>query len=207
MAYTAAAAGVYRRGNMNHFLRIAHSIPVMPLLAAIRRKPELWKADTYLRDYPQGPFGEVESILLRFPPITVTELQEDADRLLADRRYDPHECVDRDEYRTLHEARPLVMNLMSLVQGERLGRIIINKIAPGGRIFPHADTEEHAAYWTRHHIVLEAAPGCQIRCEDEWFEFRQGECFWFNNALEHEVINNSANDRIAMVVDIRTSRW
>jgi mannose-6-phosphate isomerase-like protein (cupin superfamily) len=191
---------------MQNFLRLTSGLPVMPLLAAIRRKPEIWKADTYLRNYPQGPFGEVESIILRFPPVTVYELEDDAKKHLSDRRYDPHECVDRLEYKVLHEARPLVMNLMAFVQGERLGRVMINKIAPGGRIFPHADTEEHASYWTRHHIVLQGMPGCAIRCGDEQMEFRSGDCFWFNNKIEHEVLNNSADDRISMVVDIRTSQ-
>jgi len=191
---------------MNHFLLIANSLPVMPLLAAIRRRPEIWQADTYLRDYPQGPFGEVESIILRFPPVSVYELEEDAQKHLDDRRYDPHECVDRPEYKVLHEARPLVMNLMSFVQGERLGRVMINRIKPGGKIFRHADTPEHADYWTRHHIVIDAKPGCVIRCADEQFDFRTGDCFWFNNKLEHEVINNSSDDRISMVIDIRTSR-
>jgi hypothetical protein len=33
-----------------------------------------------------------------------------------------------------------------------------------------------------------------------------GEAWWFDNAQEHEVINNSADDRIHMIVDIRTSK-
>ena len=189
---------------MQNFHRIAQGLPVVPLLAAIKRQPGLWKEDTYLRDYPQGPFGEVESIILRFPPVTVYELQEDAEKHINDRRYDPHECVDRDVYLHLPEARKLVMNLMTFVGGERLGRIIINKIAPGGRIFPHADTPEHAEYWSRHHIVLQSEPGVNFRCGDEQVSMRQGECWWFDNRLEHEVTNNSADDRINMVVDIRT---
>lgn len=190
---------------MQNFLRIAQGLPVMALLAAIRRKPDLWKVDTYLQDYPQGPFGEVESIILRFPPVTVYELEADAKEHLEDRRYDPHECVDRDEYRALPQARPLVMNLMHFVGGERLGRVMINKIAPGGHIFPHADTPEHADYWDRHHIVLQSQPGANFRCEEEQVCMAPGDCWWFNNSLEHEVNNNSADDRIHMIVDIRTS--
>lgn len=194
------------RSAMRHFQKITTGLPVMPLLLAIKRRPELWQADTYLRNFPQGPFEQIESIMLRFPPVTVYELQADADKHLADRRYDPHECVDRPEYKLLHEARPLVMNLMHYVGGERLGRVMVNKICPGGRIYPHADSPEHAEYYTRFHIVLAAEPGCTIRCDDEEMQFRAGDCFWFNNALEHAVENNSADDRISMVVDVRTSR-
>jgi len=34
---------------------------------------------------------------------------------------------------------------------------------------------------------------------------RPGELWWFENAIEHEVTNNSANDRIHMIIDLRFS--
>ena len=33
-----------------------------------------------------------------------------------------------------------------------------------------------------------------------------GEIWWFNNQAEHEIINNSADDRIHLIVDIRVSK-
>jgi hypothetical protein len=33
-----------------------------------------------------------------------------------------------------------------------------------------------------------------------------GETWWFQNAVEHEVINNSPIERIHLVIDIRTSK-
>lgn len=176
---------------------------------AIKRRPELWKEDTYLRDYPQGPFGEIESIMLRFPVKRVMETEEELRKV--DSVYDQHENIDYPAYKLLHEARPLVMGLMAQVQGERLGRVMINKIMPGGQIFPHADTPAHCEYYTRFHIVLYGQPGAILMCGDddnghEQIEMRTGDVFWFNNALMHSVINNSAEERISMVVDIRTSR-
>jgi hypothetical protein len=189
---------------MNHFQVLASGVDVLPLLLAIKRRPELWKEDTYLRDYPQGPFGEIESIMLRFPPRSVHETE--AALKESQVHVDQHENVDYPAYKLLTEARPLVMNLMTRVGGERLGRVMINKIAPGGRIYPHADTPAHCDYYTRFHLVLWGKPGAVIRCADERLDMQTGDCFWFNNALEHEVINNSAEERISMVIDIRTSR-
>lgn len=185
-------------------MRLSSGIDTTPLLLAVMRRPEMWKEDTYLRDYPQGPFGQIESIILRFPPRTVHETEEALKQHLAN--FDQHENVDQPVYKLLPEARPLVMNLMHYVGGERLGRVIINKIAPGGVIYPHADTPSHAEYYSRFHIVLKSAPGVVFRCDDERAYFEPGSVFWFNNKLEHEVINNSEDDRIHMVVDIRTSR-
>jgi len=186
---------------MRNFLKIGQNTDVMPLLAAIARKPELWTADTYLRDYPQGPFGEIDSILLRFPVKSVKETEAEVAKHFSD--YDQHECIDQPAYAQLPEARALVMALMAYIGGTRLGRVMINRIKPGGVIFPHEDTPAHAEYWSRHHIVLQSEPGVVFRCMDESVFMRPGETWYFDNALEHEVINNSSTDRINMVVDVR----
>jgi hypothetical protein len=189
---------------MQNFQRISGGVDIMPLLLAIKRRPDLWKEDTYLRDYPQGPFAQIESIMLRFPVKSVCETEEELEKHLS--TYDQHENVDYPAYKLLPEARPLVMNLMAYVGGERLGRVMINKIAPGGVIYPHADTPAHAEYYSRFHIVLQSQPGVVFRAGDEQVYMATGEVWWFDNKQEHEVINNSADDRIHMIIDIRTSR-
>jgi hypothetical protein len=189
---------------MKNFLRIAHGVDVLPLLLAIARRPELWREDTYLRDFPQGPFGEIESIMLRFPERSVHATQEALDQHLA--HFDQHECIDYPPYAQLTEARALIMQLMTRVQGERLGRCMINKIKPGGRIYPHADTAAHADYYSRFHIVLQSNPDSLFRAGDETINMQAGEVWWFNNKLEHEVQNHGDGDRIHLIVDIRGSK-
>lgn len=189
---------------MDNFQRLATNLNVLPLLLAIKQKPELWKEDTYLRDYPQGPFGEIESIILRFPDRSVHETEEALKQHLAG--FDQHENHDQPVYKLLPQARPLIMGLMAAVEGERLGRCIINKIKPGGRIYPHEDTPVHAEYWERYHIVLQSAPGVVFIAGDEQVYMAPGEAWWFENSTMHEVINNSAEDRIHMVIDIRAAR-
>lgn len=174
------------------------------LLMQIKQNPDLWREDTFLRDYPQGPFGEIESIMLRFPEKRVFEQEEELEKYKrGESCFDQHESIDYPAYDTLTEARPLVMALMSYVGGERLGRVMINKIAQGGRIYPHEDTPEHTEYYTRFHIVLQSSAGCFIRAGDEQLEMRGGEVFWFNNKLDHEVVNNSNTERLSMVIDIK----
>ena len=56
------------------------SVDPTKLLMQIKQSPELWKEDTYLRDYPQGPFGEIESIMLRFPEKRVFEQEEELEK-------------------------------------------------------------------------------------------------------------------------------
>lgn len=196
---------------MQHFQRIASGVNVTPLMLAIARRPELWQEDSFLRHYPQGPFGEVESIMLRFPEKVVFDGPGAEEKLALYRSnrlpgFDQHESIDYPAYSILTEARPLVMSIFHGVGGERLGRVMINKIKPGGAIFPHADTPEHANYYSRFHLVLQSAPGVIFRCADEQAYWETGAAFWFDNRLEHEVINNSSEDRIHMIVDARCSK-
>lgn len=192
---------------MQNFQLISRGLDTTPLLLAIKRRPDLWREDTYLRDYPQGPFQDIESIMLRFPEKRVFEQQEEVEAYKrGEHMYDQHESVDYPPYKLLPEARPFVMNLMAYVGGERLGRVMINKVAPGGRIYPHEDSPEHTAYYSRFHVVLHSAPGVVFRAGEESVYMATGEVWWFNNAAEHEVINNSDCDRIHMIVDIRCSR-
>jgi len=80
---------------MENFLLLSQGIDTTPLMLAIRRQPELWKEDTYLRDYPQGPFGEIESIMLRFQDRS-GKAQQDALESASNGGpfYDQHESID-----------------------------------------------------------------------------------------------------------------
>jgi hypothetical protein len=192
---------------MKNFIRIASGINATDLLLAIHRLEKshgAWKEDTYLRDYPQGPFGDTESFILRFPDRSVHDTEEALKSHLAN--FDQHENYDQPIFKQLPEARKYIFDLMAAVKGERLGRCMINKLKVGGQIYPHADTPVHAEYWDRFHIVLQSAPGSNFRCGDEWVNMETGDVWWFNNKLEHEVINNSGDDRIHLVIDIRTSK-
>lgn len=192
---------------MQHFQKLGQGIDVLPLLLAIKRRPELWREDTYLRDYAQGPFGEIESIMLRFPEKRVFEQEAEVEAYKrGESKFDHHESIDYPPYQLLPEARPVVMNLMAYVQGERLGRAMVNKIKPGGVIYPHKDTPEHTSYYSRFHVVLQSSPGVVFRAGSEKVYMETGSIWWFDNSQEHEVINNSAEDRIHLVIDIRCSK-
>lgn len=194
---------------MRNFQRLATGVNVTPLMLAINRRPELWTEDTFLRHYPQGPFGEVDSIMLRFPQKVILKDLDPAkqEKKLALYKanklpgFDQHESIDYPAYAVLHEARAIVMNVFAAVGGTRLGRVMINRIKPGGRIFPHPDTPEHCKYYSRFHVVLASEPGVMFRCGDERTYWETGAVFWFNNALEHEVVNESESDRIHMIID------
>lgn len=190
---------------MRNFLKLADGVNVKPLVNALYRKPDLWKADDFLRKYPQGPFGDTDTVYLRFQDHVQVKSAEEEELYKQNKLagHDLHECPWRPEVDQLPEARALIMALMTATGATRLGRCMINRLVQGGKIFRHADSPWHASYWDRYHIVLQSEPGNVFTCGDEQIWMRPGEIWWFQNAIEHEVANNSADDRIHLVVDLR----
>jgi hypothetical protein len=78
----------------------------------------------------------------------------------------------------------------------------INILPPGGKIGQHVDTAECVPKSHRCHMVLWTNNESVFTVDEMPFQFRQGECFTFNNALPHSVINNSLDfGRAHLVVD------
>jgi hypothetical protein len=57
--------------------------------------PDLWTADTFLRNYPQGPFGDTDTIMLRFPEIQTGMSEEEIELYKSNKLagYDQHESL------------------------------------------------------------------------------------------------------------------
>ena len=59
------------------------------------------------------------------------------------------------------------------------------------------------SYYKRYQVALQSLPGVVFRAGDEQVQFRTGDVWWFDNGKEHEVFNGSADDRLALIVDIK----
>ena len=182
---------------MKNFLKIAEGVDVVPLNMALALHSDLWNSNNLRTTYPGSPHHEADDIWLRFNPVDPSDVTKVIDAI---------ECIPYAPFIILPQARPLVFGLMARVEGERLGRCLITKLKPGARITPHADEGSPATYYERFHIVLESQPGCLFRAGDEQIHMKTGEVWWFDNTVEHEVINNSAGDRTHLIVDIKVSK-
>lgn len=177
---------------MRNFLKIDNCDPTA-VLNALARQPDLWNQHDLRTTYPNSPHADADDIWLFF-----NEVGEDHEAVRDDRLTTPYPA-----WAALPQVRPIIFGLMMRVNGVQLGRALITRLAPGKRIAPHADSGAPATWFERYQIALQCAPGCVFRAADEQVMFRPGEIWWFDNTKEHEVINNSAEDRIALIVDIR----
>lgn len=186
---------------MKNFLRIADSVDVMPLVLALSQHSDLWNQNLLRTTHEASPHTQVDDIWLRFNDLAEYEKTADAAHVM-----DQHESINYPAMKALPQARAMIFALMARVEGERLGRCLITKLRPGRSIAPHVDSGDHASYFERYHIVLQSLPGSIFNAGDESVQMRPGEVWWFDNSAEHSVVNNSADDRIHMIVDIRASK-
>lgn len=176
---------------MGNFFRLARGVNTVPLLVAIQRQPELWDQNTLRTQHPNTAHSEVNDIWLMFNDISGDVANDIIVR--------PYPAFDK-----LPQARPILFDLMRMVEGVTLGRVIITKLAPGKKITPHTDGGAPATYYNRYQIALQSLPGAFFTIEDESVNFETGDVWLINNRKEHSVENNSREDRIVMIVDIRS---
>jgi len=175
---------------LRNFYRLIEGLDVTALTHALHTRPGLWNRNSLRR--ATAELSECDDIWLRFP--TEADCAGGVGAL---------ECVNYPALAELPQVRPIVFSLMRQVEGERLGPVMITRLAPGKRIYPHDDGVAHTSYYKRYQIALQSLPGVMFRAGDETVAMRTGEIWWFDNSIEHEVVNNSPDDRLAMIVDIR----
>jgi len=185
---------------VQNFLKIADGINVLPLQMALIRQPELFGTRTARKDgYEESPHLQMSDIWVRY------NHPDNLAKGMAEFNAE-HDSVWYPEAAKIPEVRAIVMGLMSLVGGERLGGVLITKIPPGGRIAPHVDRGWHAEYYDKYYVPIQNDEGAIFGFEDGVIKGRPGEAYWFYNGNPHWVENNSDRDRIALIVCIRTHK-
>jgi hypothetical protein len=181
---------------VRNFQLIAVGVDVLPLQFALYRHPELWNADRFRTTYPHTPHGEVDDVLIRFS--------------------DPEKCntvgtVIGDDRPIWHPAafvlpwQPIVLDLMRRMNAFQLDRLMITRLRPGARIAPHADDVGdyvNAPDRARFHVSIQGLPGSLYHNGEETITMLTGQVWTFNPLLVHSVENNSAADRLSLIVDL-----
>jgi len=158
---------------------------VAPLRDALDTYPGLWNQRTERTAAPESPHHEIDDIWVRSPDEAGSDWYPDADVL---------------------PVRPIAHALMTGLQGERLGGILITRIPPGAQCRPHVDPGWHARHFDKFAVQIASAPGQGFHFDGHTLEAKPGEVYWFDNAFTHWVTNESAEPRITLIVCIRTER-
>lgn len=179
---------------MKNFLKLADNVNVMQIMIELQRNNDLWDEHTIRTKHPLTAHREVSDIWVWF-----NEIPKDTNKIIDDKDVIPYRA-----WKELPSVRPLIFALMRQVEAVRLGRVIITKLPPGGKITPHVDGGAPAEYYQRYQVALQCLPGNVFKCGQEEVGFKTGEVWQINNRALHSVINNSEDDRIVMIVDMRS---
>ncbi len=175
---------------MIYFRHVLSGIYVGPLLEQIKAQPDLWAPDPYWQQHKQG------SVLYAQDNIVL--------------RYMKAPGYTRPAFGRLPAVRKIVLGLMEVLEGALLGNIVISRLRPGERIVSHVDLWPAGVplLYHRHQVPISVKPGCVFRCGPDRYVMTEevymppGTAWWFNNQTWHEVVNDSAEDRISMFCDI-----
>lgn len=107
----------------------------------------------------------------------------------------------------LPECKKLCFEVMRLVNGERLGGVLITRLPPGGEILRHTDDGWHANYYDKYYVPLLNEPGSLFCFDDGSLDPDIGDVWAFDNSKPHWVENNTNSDRVAMVVCVKQSKY
>lgn len=184
---------------MNNFRLISEGIDVAPLLAQLEAHPELWDQHTLRKRIPGGPHSRMSDIWVRYNDISRFPVPVDRTKFNSE-----HVPVWYPAWKALPALRPIVFDLMAKVQGEMLCAVLITRIPAGEGINPHVDAGWHVDYTEKFYLSVQNEPGARFCFEGESFEPKPGEIWMADNRRRHWVTNESEEDRITLIICVRT---
>lgn len=147
-----------------------------------------------------GPIhNQMDDIWLRYGDITQMIVTGDYSDIAKE-----HDAV---WLKGLPECRKLCFKVMSMVDGERLGGVLITRLPAGGEILKHTDNGWHADYYDKYYIPIENEKGAVFGFDEGDINPDLGDVWAFDNSFTHWVKNNTNKERIAMIVCIKQSKF
>lgn len=185
---------------MQHFNKIAEGIDVSKVGLELTLHPELWNQYSNRKTFSGTSHKNTSDIWVRYNDPKV--LADGYDKFTSE-----HDSVWYPAYDQLPSLRPIIFGLMAKVEATRLGGVLITKIPPGGRVLPHKDSGWHPEYYnTKVYVPIFSNQQCVNRCETELVAMKPGEAWYFNNLVEHEVVNDGNDDRVTLIICYRKDR-
>lgn len=183
---------------MKHFIQLGN-VDVLPLLLQLDRNPQLWDANDTRTSHVGSPHSDVSDIWLRW---------RKAEELTSPASYNEPFINFQwyDAMNLLPAVRPILMDIMARVGGTALGGALITKIPSGKAVKPHSDSASwHANFFNlKVYTVIKSNPNAVNWCAGESLVMAPGTVWSFDNTKPHSVYNEGDDDRITMMVAVRT---
>jgi hypothetical protein len=170
---------------------VRQSVNILPFINELLDKTNLWLVDTERQNniFVQS---ETQTIYLKKAASSSSHSLKTSDI--------PESVVTENAVKF-----PLIFDWTNRFSEEvcgHLGRVLIVRFKPNGRVYRHIDSGEYYRVRDRFHLVLQSEGGSIFICEKEKVVMQEDELWWFNNKKMHEVINPSDFWRTHLIFDI-----
>jgi len=174
--------------------RLTGGILVDEIAAALDANPQLWNQHRMRTESPHSPHREVDDIWVRYNAAENFTTMDEFNG--------PHESTWYPSADLLH-VKQLVLDVMRYVSGTALGGVLITRIPAGKQVYPHADQGWHARHYEKFALQIRGNERQAFCFDDEQLVTFPGDLYSFDNAHRHWVRNESAEDRVTMIVCVR----
>lgn len=178
--------------SLRHFKLVRTAMDTGAILAELEQHAPLWLAQTG-RQHKAPPQRDTHAIPLRGLRVS---------RIRGRRRRDVHES----RYTSISKEFPATVALLEQLAAElngELGRVRLARLPRGKTVRPHADRGTYYRERDRYHLVVASTDGSTLESGGEQVLAREGELWWFDNDAIHAARNNSSEDRIHLIFDLR----
>ncbi len=185
---------------MTAFLKLQSDVDVTPLSALLDAHPELWDQQSRRKTAPGTPHAEMSDIWVRYNDDA--RARETGDWSGFNDRHVPVWYPAWDVLRPALE--PLLHDMMARSCAWMLGGVLITRIRPGCVIEAHTDEGWHVDYYDKLYLSVRSARGACFWSGDERITPAPGDLYRFDNRAEHGVFNDGEQERITLIVCVRT---
>jgi hypothetical protein len=183
-------------------LCVTESLDVLPLQQELLDNYSEFDKYDYRRTFPNSPHAQMQDIWARYNDVRPFEAKGSLEGFEAEHDSIWYPVIDK-----IPSVKKVVFDLMRIVDGERLGGVLITKLPANGHIARHTDAGWHAQYYDKFYVPILNAKGSIFGFDDGVIDPELGQAWWFDNSNPHWVDNESDTDRIAMIVCIRTEMF
>ena len=176
---------------MKNLELILDNLEVGPLLAEIQHKEHLWLIDTGRQDRIRCQ-RDTQTIFLRSVKKPLPPGIKGRDVHASRRTRLSSELPTISEW---------LNNFCSQIGGE-LGRSMVVRLKPQGKIYAHRDIGDYYQIRDRYHLIIKSQGQSVLRCSDDQVTVNTGQVWWLNNKEEYEETNISDDWRIHLIVDL-----
>jgi hypothetical protein len=170
-----------------------YSFDVLPLRRELNAHPEVWDQHPFRRIHPRSPHRQASDIWIRYNAL----------ENLGPHFNDEHESVWYPVAKHLPAAKR-ICNSVADIENKPLAGVLITKIPAGKEIFPHRDLGWHAEHTLKIGVLVQGNKDQKFCFEDSEHACGAGDCFWFTNQDAHWVTNETDEDRVTLIVCVRT---